>query len=64
VISGLIAEQDGAALTLLTSDNQRIQLRRDEIDEIIESNVSQMPEKILDNLMPQELRDLFSYLQK
>jgi putative membrane-bound dehydrogenase-like protein len=64
VISGLIAEQDGATLTLLTSDNQRIQLRRDEIDEIIESNVSQMPEKILNNLTPQELRDLFSYLQK
>ncbi|MEX0610665.1 MAG: PVC-type heme-binding CxxCH protein [Pirellulales bacterium] len=64
VITGLIAEQDAATQTILTSDNKRQKLSRDEIDEITESGISQMPEKILENLTPQELRDLFSYLQK
>ena len=64
VITGLIAEQDGATLTIVTSDSKRVKLSRDEIDDITESQISQMPDKILDNLTPQELRDLFSYLQK
>jgi putative membrane-bound dehydrogenase-like protein len=64
VVTGLIAEQDGATLTIVTADNNRVKLSRDEIEDITESEISQMPEKILDNLTPQELRDLFSYLQK
>jgi putative membrane-bound dehydrogenase-like protein len=64
VLTGLIAEQDAAAVTLLTAENKRIKIRREEIDEIVESNASLMPERQLDVLSPQELRDLFSYLQK
>jgi len=64
VVTGLIAEQDAANVTLITSESKRIKLSREEIDEITESEISQMPEKILEALSPQELRDLFSYLQK
>jgi putative heme-binding domain-containing protein len=64
VLTGLIAEQDAAALTLLTAENKRVKIARQEIDELVESDVSLMPEKLLETLTPQELRDLFSYLQK
>jgi putative heme-binding domain-containing protein len=64
VVTGLIAEQDAASVTLITPESKRVKLSRDEIDEINESDVSQMPEKILETLSPQELRDLFSYLQR
>ena len=52
------------SLTLLTAENKRIKIALQEIDEMVESDVSLMPEKLLETLTPQELRDLFSYLQK
>ena len=64
VLNGLIAEQDAAGITILDAKNQRTRLRRDEIDEISEADVSLMPERLLEKLAPQELRDLFSYLQQ
>jgi putative heme-binding domain-containing protein len=64
VVTGLIAEQDAASVTLITPESKRVKLWREEIDELNESDISQMPEKILETLSPQELRDLFSYLQK
>ena len=64
VFTGLIAEQDAATLTLLTSDNKRVKLPRNDIEGMLESNVSLMPEKQLETLSPQELRDLFNYLQR
>ncbi len=36
---------------------------RDKIESIQESTVSLMPENLLKDLQPQELRDLFSYLE-
>jgi len=44
-LTGLIAEQDAAEVTLLITENKRIKIRRDEIDDIIESSVSIMPER-------------------
>ena len=63
-ITGLLAKQDPASVTVLDAENKRIRLTRDEIDELHESEVSLMPEKILESLTPQQLRDLFSYLEK
>jgi len=64
VVTGLIAEQDAASVTILDAQNQRIKLPRDEIEELQESELSLMPEKILEGLTPQQLRDLFGYLEK
>jgi putative heme-binding domain-containing protein len=64
VHSGLIAEQDAASITLLDGRNQRTRILRSQIDEMTESTISLMPEKLLNALSPQELRDLFGYLQK
>jgi hypothetical protein len=50
-------------VTLLNEKNERTVIGRDKIDEMSASAVSLMPEKILDPLREQEIRDLFSYLQ-
>lgn len=63
VLVGLIAEQDGAAITILDANNHRSRILRSEVDELKEHDVSLMPERLLDKLSPQELRDLFLYLQ-
>lgn len=62
-IVGMLAEENAAAVTLLDAENRRIRVARDEIEELRPSDVSLMPERLLDKLSPQELRDLFSYLE-
>jgi putative membrane-bound dehydrogenase-like protein len=63
VQTGLIAEQDAASLTLVDAKNQRTRISRDQIDELTESPTSLMPEKLLEQLAPQELRDLFAHMR-
>jgi putative heme-binding domain-containing protein len=63
VLTGLLVEQDGGSLTLLSAKNERTTIARDSIEAIGESDVSLMPDNILAPLAPQELRDLFGYLQ-
>jgi putative membrane-bound dehydrogenase-like protein len=62
-LTGLLAESTPTAVTLLDAKNQRTVIPRDKIEEIEPSPVSLMPEKILDTLDEQQVRDLFSYLQ-
>jgi putative heme-binding domain-containing protein len=63
VLTGIIAEQDAASVTLLDAKAQRTRIERSKIDAIKESAVSIMPDNLVEQLSPQELRDLFSYLQ-
>jgi putative heme-binding domain-containing protein len=63
VYSGLIAEQDGATITVLDAKNECVRIRREEVDSLEESQISLMPERILDELSPQQIRDLFAYLE-
>ena len=63
VHSGLMVEQDAASLTLVDAKNQNTRISRDAIDEINETPTSLMPERMLEQLSPQELRDLFAYLR-
>jgi len=62
-LTGLIAEQTPSAITLLDGKNQRTKIARARIELLQESPLSLMPEDLLRALKPQELRDLFSYLQ-
>jgi putative membrane-bound dehydrogenase-like protein len=62
-LTGLIAEQTPAAVTLVDSNKQRVNIPRNKIEAIEESPTSFMPEGLLKDLRPQELRDLFGYLQ-
>jgi len=63
VLTGVMAEQDGASVTIVDANNQRTKIPRNEIEELREGEVSLMPERLLEKLAPQELRDLFAYLQ-
>jgi putative heme-binding domain-containing protein len=63
VLTGLLAEQSPASVTLLGAKNERTVIERNKIDAINESPTSLMPENLLSPLKPQEVRDLFSYLQ-
>jgi putative membrane-bound dehydrogenase-like protein len=62
-LTGLIAEQSPNSITLIAAGNERTEISRGKIKTIEESAVSLMPEGLLSALKPQELRDLFSYLQ-
>jgi putative membrane-bound dehydrogenase-like protein len=63
VLSGLLVEQTPAAVTLLAAKGERTTIPRDNVQVLKESPVSLMPEGLLSAMKPQELRDLFSYLQ-
>jgi putative heme-binding domain-containing protein len=63
-LSGLIVEQTPDHVTLLSATNERTTVPQDKIKTLQESPISLMPENLLTGLKPQELRDLFSYLQK
>jgi putative membrane-bound dehydrogenase-like protein len=62
-LNGLIAESTPKTITILDAKNERMVLDRQDIEEMAPSPQSLMPEKILDELPDQGIRDLFSYLQ-
>jgi putative heme-binding domain-containing protein len=51
-----------SGVTLLDGKNERTTIKQDQVESIQASPVSLMPENTLQDLQPQELRDLFSYL--
>jgi putative heme-binding domain-containing protein len=63
VLTGLIVEQTPERLTLVDARNERRTISRDQIESMHESPVSLMPEDLIKDLKPAELRDLFRYLQ-
>jgi putative membrane-bound dehydrogenase-like protein len=63
LLTGVIAEQSAGSVTLVDAKNERTTLARNKIEELCELPVSLMPEDLLKDLRPEELRDLFAYLQ-
>ena len=61
-LTGIIAAQDKATVTLKLPDGQTVRLARDQIEELRASPISLMPEDVLKDLKDQQLRDLFAYL--
>lgn len=64
VRTGIIADQDGASLTLVDAKGEKTRIPRDQVESLRELPTSLMPEKLLDALTPQERRDLFRFLQQ
>lgn len=62
-VSGLVAEEDAASVTLIGAGYQKTRVARADIAAMGESAVSVMPEGILEKLTPAQLRDLFAFLQ-
>ena len=63
VVTGLLTAETDASVTVLGAKNERTTISRDDIDQIKVSPTSLMPENILKELKPQEVRDLLKYLQ-
>jgi putative membrane-bound dehydrogenase-like protein len=63
VITGLLADSNAKSITLLDPKNKRVVLSRTDLEELRESPVSLMPEKLLDQLSDQQIRDLLAYVQ-
>lgn len=63
VITGLPVESSGDGVTLLDTNRQRIHISVADIERQVQSPVSIMPADLYKQLSPQELRDLFAFLQ-
>ncbi|OWK37586.1 PVC-type heme-binding CxxCH protein [Fimbriiglobus ruber] len=63
VVTGVIVAQDNAGVTLADARGQRTTVPRDQIESLRELPTSLMPENLLKPLRPQEVRDLFQYIQ-
>jgi putative heme-binding domain-containing protein len=63
-ISGLIVEQNDAEVVLKTAERQLVRLARKNIEELVKSPKSLMPDGILSDLTAQEAADLFEYIRK
>jgi putative heme-binding domain-containing protein len=62
LITGTIAAQGSATVTLRSADGQTIVVARDEIRELRALETSLMPEDLLAELSDDEIADLFAYL--
>ncbi len=63
VLTGVILEETEKLLNLQTQEEE-LTIDRDEIEEIVPSKLSLMPEGLIQNLSDEELRDLFAYLRQ
>ncbi|MEZ6128068.1 MAG: c-type cytochrome [Planctomycetaceae bacterium] len=63
IVTGLLAEETQTSVTILGAKNERTTISRDDIEDMQVSSVSLMPENILKQLQPQQIRDLFGYLE-
>ena len=64
VSTGLLVGQDAKTVSLKDSEGRTTTLPRERILSLQALRTSLMPEKLLDELGPQELRDLFAYLTR
>jgi putative heme-binding domain-containing protein len=63
VLTGLVIESSPQQITIVDAKQQKTTVPRGDIDQIEPSTTSLMPERLLEQLQEQELRDLFRYLQ-
>jgi putative heme-binding domain-containing protein len=63
ILAGLLADSNSETITVLDAKNQRTVLKRVDVEELRPSELSLMPENVLEPLNNQEIRDLFAYLR-
>ena len=63
VVVGIIKEQNDDLLVLEDANAQRVELRRDDVDQIIPSQTSLMPDGLAASLCEDEFTDLIAYLE-
>ena len=63
VLTGMAISRDDASVTLVNAKIEKTTIPSSDIEELRESPVSLMPDDLYKQLKPQDLRDLFSYLE-
>ena len=63
VLHGLLADRSDSIVSVIDAARQVTKVPKGEVEEMKVSEVSLMPEGILDKLTDPEIRDLFRYLQ-
>ena len=61
VVSGIVSEENERTITMQTA-TERLVVLRDDIEELRISNLSMMPERQLDVMTAEQVRDLIGYL--
>jgi putative membrane-bound dehydrogenase-like protein len=64
VLNGLPVARDGSEVVLVDAKSERVTIPRSEIADIKDSQISIMPSDLYRAFSPQQLRDLFAYLQR
>lgn len=62
VLAGVVTDARERSVTLVTPTD-RVVLDRDDVESVVQSEASPMPEGLLDPLTPDEIRDLVAYLR-
>lgn len=63
-ITGLVVDEKNSPYVVMTSTGQHVKVERDEVEDIRKSNLSHMPEGLLNELSLSQVADLFGYLVK
>jgi putative heme-binding domain-containing protein len=63
VRSGFVVDRDNQVVIIRGQDGVRHVIETKEIDEMVPLKLSVMPERLLNGLSNQQIRDLFSYLR-
>ncbi|MCA9204413.1 MAG: c-type cytochrome, partial [Planctomycetales bacterium] len=63
VLNGLIVSKNEKTLTLQTQTDKRV-IGLGDVDELRPTTLSPMPDGLLDNLSPRQIRSLFDYLKQ
>jgi putative heme-binding domain-containing protein len=63
VLTGLVVDENDRSLTLVDGNRQKTVISRDAVEGVKPSEVSLMPEGLLEKLTEPQIRDLFRYLQ-
>ena len=63
ILTGLAIDRNDASITLADAKGEKTVVAISEIEELLDSNISLMPDNLYLQWKPQELRDLFAYLQ-
>jgi putative membrane-bound dehydrogenase-like protein len=64
VVTGVLAAEGDASITLRTADGEVLVLARDDIDELLDTGRSLMPEGFERSIAPDEMANLLAYLMQ
>src|SRR5262249_35102989 len=64
VYTGLLASETGGSITLIAADGQKHVIARNDLDELVSSGKSVMPEGLEKDLDHQAMADLLAFLRK